>query len=233
MICILVMGGAQAAADTPKRPGQHIDPARVRSAVRQFIQRNAPWNPEQMHIKSIKYNHPLTVPAGRVTLDVSAPKHTDWIGGTPFTVQVMVQGQKVRRITVPVNIEVWSDVVVSAKPLGRYQPIAEDDLQVKKMNLARVPSNVVVRMDQALGRRTNRNIAAGCVLRIDQIESPPMVKRGDIVQVIAQSPILKISVKGMAKQNGGEGDRIKVINLRSKKAIYAQVIDAHTVKVDF
>ena len=213
--------------------GQTIQPGTIRDAVKNFIVRNAPWNSDQMVIKQIRYNHPVQVSSGRVTLRVSAPKHNDWIGSTPFAVQVMVAGERARRITVPANIEVWSDVIVSVKPLGRHQPIARNDIRVKRMNLARVPSNAVVRMDEAIGRRANRNIAADCILRRDQIETPPIVHRGDIVRIVAQTPVLKITVKGMAKQNGGKGERIKVINLRSKKMIYAQVIDDQTVRVDF
>jgi flagella basal body P-ring formation protein FlgA len=70
-------------------------------------------------------------------------------------------------------------------------------------------------------------------LRRDQIELAPVVKRGDIVQVVAETPVLRISVKGMAKQDGAKGDRIKVVNLRSKKVIYAQVVDGQTVSVEF
>lgn len=186
-----------------------------------------------MQIKAIRFNNPVHVPSGRITLRVAAPKHADWIGSTPFAVYIWVKGKRLKRLTVPALIEVWSDVVVSSKPLGKYQPIERDDIRIKRMNLDRVPSNVVVRLDQALGRRTRRNIAADCILRLDQIESPPVVKRGDIVQVVAQTPVLRISVKGMAKQNGIKGERIKVINLRSKKAIYALVVDGQTVSVDF
>lgn len=222
---------AHAGSSTQK--GQAIQPGTIRNAVKNYIIRNAPWTSDQMVIKEIRYAHPVQVPSGRVTLRVAAPKHNDWKGSTPFTVQVMVAGERVRRITVPANIEVWSDVIVSVKPLGRHQPIGRSDIRVKRMNLTRVPSNAVLRMDEAIGRRANRNIAADCILRRDQIEMPPIVHRGDIVQVVAQTPALKISVKGMAKQNGGKGERIKVINLRSKKMIYAQVIDDQTVRVDF
>jgi flagella basal body P-ring formation protein FlgA len=37
----------------------------------------------------------------------------------------------------------------------------------------------------------------------------------------------------MAKQDGAKGERIKVVNLRSKKVIYAQVVDGQTVSVEF
>lgn len=232
-LLILMTCCSTAVAGRTSRKGQMVEPDAIRDAVKSFILRNAPWETDQMQVKEIRFKHPIRVPSGRVMLQVAAPKHNDWIGSTPFAVQVFVGRQRVRRITVPAQIEVWSDVVVSVKPLGKYQPIEKDDIRIERMNLARVPSNVVVRMDQALGRRANRNIAADCILRRDQIETPPVVRRGDIVQIVAQSPILKITVKGMAKQNGAKGQRIKVINLRSKKLVYALVVDDQTVRVDF
>jgi len=220
------------AGNTPKK-GQTIEPETIRDAVTHFIDRNAPWASEQMEIKEIRFNQPIHVPSGRVALQVSSPRHNDWIGATPFAVHVSVAGQRVKRITVPAYIEVWSNVVVSVKPLGKYQPIGKEDVRIERMSLARVPHNVVVRLDEALGQRAKRNIAADCILRRDQIETPPMVRRGDIVQIVAQTPILKITAKGMAKQNGGKNERIKVINLRSKKLVYANVVDQQTVQVDF
>lgn len=230
---VLMLGWSTAFAAASRQDGQIIDPETIREAVKAYILRNAPWDSKQMQIKEIRFKHPVQVPSGRITLRVAAPKHTDWIGATPFTVHVWVQGQRMKKLTIPALIEVWSDVVVSAKPLGKYQPIERDDIRIQRMNLARVPSNAVVQLEQALGRRANRHIAPDCILRRDQVELPPVVKRGDIVQVVAETPALKISIKGMAKQDGAKGDRIKVINLRSKKAIYAQVIDSQTVSVEF
>jgi flagella basal body P-ring formation protein FlgA len=230
---VVLMLGWSAAFAAPRQDGQTIDPKTIRDAVKAYILRNAPWDSKQMRIKEIRFKEPVQVPSGRITLQVAAPKHMDWIGGTPFTVHIRVQGQDVKRLTVPALIEVWSDVVVSTKPLGRFQPIQRDDIRLQRMNLAGVPSNAVVSLEQALGRRANRSIAPDCVLRRDQIELAPVVKRGDIVQVVAETPMLRISVKGMAKQDGAKGDRIEVINLRSKKVIYAQVVDGHTVSVEF
>jgi flagella basal body P-ring formation protein FlgA len=101
------------------------------------------------------------------------------------------------------------------------------------MNLARVPANAVLNIDEALGSRTNRNIAVNSILRSDHIELPPVVKRGDVVHVVAESKHMKISVKAQAKESGATGKIIRVQNLRSKKTIYAQVVDSHTVQVDF
>lgn len=229
LLSYTVAGGNQQTT----QKAQTIQPAQIRTAVRQYIARNAPWDAEQMIVQKIRFNRPVVLTAGKVALSVSAPKHTDWLGAIPFTVGVTVDGQRKAAFTVPVNIEVWSDVLITTKPLGRFEPIDRDDIQVKKMDLARVPSNVLINIDDILGKRANRNIAANCILRNDLVEMPPLIKRGDLIEVVAESSMLKISVKGMAKENGRQGDRIKVVNLRSKKTLYALVIDDQTVRVEF
>lgn len=232
LLMIWGLGNAVAGQKVPKTTIV-ISPAKIRAAVNHYIIRQSPWNSKQLKVKRIKYNHSITVPVGKVSLEVSAPKHTDWLGAIPFTVNIKVNGRKITRLTVAANIEVWSNVVLTTKPLGRFQPIDADDIKVVKMDLARVPNNAVLIPEKVIGLRARRNIAANCILRKNQIEIPPMVKRGDIIQVVAESPTMKISVKGIAKQNGGEGDRIRVVNLKSKKIIYAKVVDGQTVTVEF
>jgi flagella basal body P-ring formation protein FlgA len=60
-----------------------------------------------------------------------------------------------------------------------------------------------------------------------------LVKRGDLVVIIAESKGLKITTRGQVKKKGRLGEQIPVVNLDSNKVLYARVIDANTVKVDF
>ena len=212
---------------------QVLEPERIRAAVHGYIVQHAPWAADQLTVKKINFNRPVRLPKGKIGLQVAAPKHTDWLGAIGFSVGVTVNGKKVTQLIVPANIEVWSDVVLTSKPLGRFQPIGPDDLHVKKMDLARVSSNAVVDINHVVGSRAKRPIAANCVLRKDLVEMPPSVKRGDLVSVVAESAHLKISIKGMAKEDGRIGDRIKIVNIRSKRSIYALVVDDRTVRVEF
>jgi flagella basal body P-ring formation protein FlgA len=210
-----------------------VTPTVVNTAVKAFIQHRAPWNPDQLKITRLTFDQEFTVPKGKLSFQVTAPKHTDWLGPIPFRVHIAVDGQVFEKIIAPATIEVWSDVVLAAKPIGKFQPIEEDDIVVKKMNLARVPANVIVRLDQVLGQRAKHSIAANSVLRSDQVESPPVVQRGDVVQMIAESSFLKVAARGLAKESGAVGDRIRVMNMGSKKIVYAQVVDQKTVQVEF
>jgi flagella basal body P-ring formation protein FlgA len=51
--------------------------------------------------------------------------------------------------------------------------------------------------------------------------------------VLAESKVLRITTQAVAKENGIFGDNIQVMNMRSRKNFFAQVVDAQTVKVDF
>jgi flagella basal body P-ring formation protein FlgA len=216
-----------------QRRALRVKAQRIRDTVKRYIQANAPWRADQMKIKRITYAHDVTVMDGKLLLQVKSPKHCDWLGSIPFTVLIKVDGAIAKKVTVPATIEVWSDVVLSAIPLGKYQILQSRHVRIEPMNLARVPKNAVLHMDQAVGSRTNRNIAVNTILRSDQIELPPVIKRGDVVQVVAESRHMKISVKARAKESGAIGKNIRVQNLRSKKTIYAQVLDSRTVRVEF
>lgn len=216
-----------------RRRALQVKAQRICDAVKRHIQANAPWRSDQMKIKSIKYSQDVTIADGQLSLQVKPPKHSDWLGSIPFTVGVFVDGEIAKKVTVPVTIEVWSDVVLAAIPLGKYQIIESKHVRIEKMNLARVPEDAVLQIEQVVGSRTNRNIAVNSILRSDQIELPPVIKRGDVVQVVAESKRVKISVKAQAKESGAKGKIIRVQNLRSKRTIYAQVVDSQTVQVEF
>lgn len=61
----------------------------------------------------------------------------------------------------------------------------------------------------------------------------PVVKSGQMVTIVAENDVIKVSVAGKARSAGAEGDIIMVQNLNSLKEIPARVINATTVQVSF
>ena len=104
---------------------------------------------------------------------------------------------------------------------------------VLEMDLARVPADVITDPEAVLGKRTRRAIGSKTVLRANLVEFPPLVKRGDVVVIVAETNGLRITALGQVKKKGARGDRIPVVNFESKKVLYARVMDANTVKIDF
>jgi flagella basal body P-ring formation protein FlgA len=101
------------------------------------------------------------------------------------------------------------------------------------MDLTELPVGVMTDADDIIGKRARRNIDAGDILRPDLIEMPPLVKRGDMVVIVAESRGIKVTATGEVKSDGLRGERVKVVNLDSNKHFTARVVDKQTVSVEF
>jgi flagella basal body P-ring formation protein FlgA len=215
-----------------ERSWVEISSTKIKALVSDYISKNFLNNLDDARIKDIRVTESLRLPGGRITYTVTPSRNNDMMGKIPFTVNFEVNGKFYKRVWVTATVEVLSNVVVTKKPLGRHKPITEDDIQMQKLDLAKLPSGVITDPEVVLGQRTRRAIGSQTVLRSNLVEFPPLVKRGDVVVIIAESAGLKITALGQVKKKGRLGDRIPVINFDSKKTLYARVVDSNTVKVD-
>jgi len=205
----------------------------IERLVSDYVSRELLAGRANASIKRIQVSESLRLPPGRIDYEVSIPRNHQQVGQVPLAIRFDVNGKRYKRIWATVTIEALAEVVITKKPLGRHKRITEDDIEVARMDLAKVPSNVITDPEVVLGKRTRRAIGSKTVLRANLVEFPPLVKRGDVVVIVAETSSLKITALGQVKRKGAIGDRIPVMNFESKKVLYARVVDANTVKVDF
>jgi flagella basal body P-ring formation protein FlgA len=210
-----------------------IPKEKIEKIVVEFLYGRIPWEKNRVKIKEIQVNDNVILPEGNVTYRIVPPKNIDFLGTIPLSILFNVNGSFKRKVWATVKVEVLTEVVVTKRPLKRYQLITDEDVILKRKDLRKVKSNAVTSTDEALGKRSKRVIKSNVILTTNHIELPPLVKRGDVVEIIAESVGLRITTLGEVRSRGCRGERIKVVNLDSGKAIYARVMDSNTVKVDF
>ena len=210
-----------------------VEKNKIEKIVSDFITQNSFEKNKTVRIKEIHVSERVVLPKGRIAYKVTAPSRQQLKGTCSIAINFSVDGHFIKKVRAIAMIEVWGPVVVTRRPLGRYRPITEDDIILQTMDLTKLSANVVSDPEAVLGKRTKRAIGTQTPLRADSIELPPLVKRGDLVVIIAQSKGLKITTRGVVKKKGRLGDRIPVVNVDSKKVLYARVIDSNTVQVDF
>ncbi len=210
-----------------------ISQEKIKALVSDYISHNLINNLSDARIKDIQVSGNLKLPGGRITYTVKPPRNHDRTGKIPLTVNFDVNGKFYKRVWATATVEVFTNVVVTRKPLGRHKPITEDDIEMQKMDLAKLPSDVITDPEVILGQRTRRAIGSHTVLRSNLVEFPPLVKRGDVVVILAETGGMKITTLGQVKKKGRLGERIPVMNFDSKKVLYARVLDSNTVKVEF
>ncbi len=210
-----------------------ISRERIEKIAMDFIYKKIPYERNRARVKEIRINRSVVLPKGSVTCKVVSPPNMDFFGLIPLSISFNVNGRFQKKVSVTVDIEVLTEVVVTKRPIGRYKMITEDDICLQKRDMSNLSSNIITNSEDVLGKRAKRTINAKTVLRADLVEFPFLVRRGDIVSIIAESDSLRITALGEVKEKGRKGQRIRVVNLDSKKGIYARVLDSNTVVVDF
>jgi flagella basal body P-ring formation protein FlgA len=205
----------------------------IEAAVRAFVKREMPWSRKAARIKTIRGIESLRLPTGKIDLKVMASRDCKFLGSVPLSVSVFSNGEFYKKVWVTAAIAVSSQVVMVAKPLGRHQPIGAEDVELVTVDLAKVPTQAIKSMASAVGMRTKRRLFPKTILRRDYVEAPYVVQRGDLVQMVVSTASLNLTAQGITKERGRRGERIRVENIDSKKVVYATVVDASTVEVQF
>jgi flagella basal body P-ring formation protein FlgA len=210
-----------------------LDRIKIKKSIIEVIKNHNQWRRLTVTVKDVQIRSSLIFPKGKISHSVVAPENMSLSSPMPFSVIIKVNGRPYKTIRAWARLEILTHVVFTQKPIGRYRPITMADVSLKKMDAAHLSGNIISNLKEVLGKRAKRNIGVDTVLRTDLIEFPPLVKRGDMVVIVARSRGLKVTALGQVRTKGLRGEKIKVVNLDSKKSIFARVVDANTVMVEF
>jgi flagella basal body P-ring formation protein FlgA len=84
---------------------------------------------------------------------------------------------------------------------------------------------------EAIGMTAKRVLLPGDLLNRNWVAGVCLVRRGDVVRLVAQNGSISITVLARALQDGKLGDRIKVQNIDSDRALTAVVSGRGEVRV--
>jgi flagellar basal body P-ring formation protein FlgA len=213
--------------------GTVLSEKKVRAAVQDFILDRTRDCGMEIQIKRITIGEDIHVPAGKVSYEIIAPDQWQGWGKTVLGLVVRVDDQLVRNMSIPVEVEARTDMVVALYPLPRGMVVEEKDVSLQKKNLSDVSGKVSFNLSDVLGKRVRVPIRANTPVRSDYLEKVPLIKNGQVVTIIAENSAFRVTATGMARGTGAEGDLIMVQNMNSKKSVQGRVVDAGTVAVNF
>ena len=65
------------------------------------------------------------------------------------------------------------------------------------------------------------------------VERAFLVKKGDRIILVVENSHFRITSVGEVQEEGGRGDRIRLLNITSKREVYGRLLDANTAQVDY
>lgn len=215
------------------RDAIEVSEEKIAGIVDDFLRTSRTWGDAAVKVTGLQISADRTLPRGSITYRVVPPDQMQTLSTLPLAIVFDVNGGFQKTIRANVRVEALAPVVVTAKPIGRLKPITMEDLKVEVADLVELPAGVITDVEEIIGQRARRNLQAGEFLRPDLIEMPPLVKRGDMVVIVAEAEGIRVTAIGEVKSAGALGERVKVVNLDSNRRLSALVLDNKTVKVEF
>src|SRR5690606_18649508 len=130
----------------------------------------------------------LTRCENKIRFELIQPAHQS----RNMTVKTNCDSQKRWSIYVPLTIEVYDDVVVAARNLGRGSIIGEDDVKYLRVDTSSLPSGYVADKSRVVGMELRRATRDGSYLLLSSLEAPQVVNKGDSVLLEARQTSLMV-----------------------------------------
>lgn len=220
------------AAQVPVQKQVNRD-AEIRDAVTAYIKQKTANLGYGIHIKRITISGNPKLPEGPLEYEVVAPQQWEGWGAANLAVQVRKGDRVVGNAGLRVEVEALADMVVTLRQLDYGTIITSTDIVVQKRDVATVSGRFAGSAKEIVGKQARTTIKANSVVRTDLVEKVPLIKSGQMVTIVAENEVMKVSVAGKARSSGAEGDVIMVQNLNSLKDIPARVVNSTTVQIGF
>lgn len=141
-------------------------------------------------------------------LEAYTPQGARMFGKTMVGVRCL--GPNVWNVLVPLEISVTGSYVTTARAILAGKTIQNDDLHVLTGDISSLPTGIIADPANALGKTLRNSLAAGQLLRSDQLIAPLAIRQGQSVRIISKGPGFSVSGEGKALTNAAEGQNIQV-----------------------
>ncbi|MCL2689399.1 MAG: flagellar basal body P-ring formation chaperone FlgA [Chitinispirillia bacterium] len=133
------------------------------------------------------------------------------------------QGNRVNRIPVSCNIRVNTAVLVAKRAISRDEELTGENTMLAVMDITNFVHNPMRQIPESGTMMTMRTVNSGAILHDKLMKTVPVVSRGDQVRISFNGERVRISVLGVARESGVNGDKIWVENLQTRKLVRASV----------
>jgi flagella basal body P-ring formation protein FlgA len=202
----------------------------IKAIVTQFIQNNLTLaSNETINVQLVQANHTMQVPTCNNSLEASLP--IDQNREHITSVKLSCNDTNAWQIYVPVDVQVYTKVLVAKRPLSANELITEDDLDYANADKNHLYMGYFNNKNDVIGLEPTQTIMAGTVLSKSNLQKPVLVHRNDSIDLIAGNTAVFVTMKGVSKTDGRLNDKIIAFNPISNKSLDAIVTGPGKAKI--
>lgn len=225
----LLHSGKGAAQSTGHTLGQE----EFRRVFLETISQEGAWPAEDLVARNVDATPATLLLSGRnytvVVLEQPTASH---LGRNVLTVAFLINGQEEGRAKLSGDLLLYGDVLCTTKKLDRHHRLTAGDLTTVRREIGNLDQAALRDPAEAIGKQLKTTLQPGAPVYRHQLTTPPLIKRGDRITIMAQTGGVLVTVPGEARDSGAAGDHVRVKNLMSRKEITARVVESGVVQTE-
>ncbi len=166
-----------------------------------------------LHI-DIPVDQPPTVAVSNLSVDERSQRFV-------ATVSAPAGHPQARRLNVAGRVYKVVELPVLRRNMMPGEVIDQEDLSWVRVRVAQVRTTTATEAGQLVGTEPRRPLRAGQPVRMIDVRAPLLVRKGDFVTMIYDTPAMRLTATGRALTNGSKGDSVRVLNTSTNKTIEA------------
>ena len=203
--------------------------ASIRMQTESFISKYPYQSPYPPRFQISKLDSRLRLKVCPQALAINFARHDIDLGNTAILVRCPVESGW--KIHLPVRIDVFEDVIVTAKPLLKGQNIDASAVKLQKQNIAPLKNGYYVKNKSFDQLQARRNLKRGTVLTPKNLSPRLMVHSGQQVTLVLDYNGLQIKSTGTALKSATLGQVVRVRNSQSLRVVEGIVSGEALVRV--
>ncbi len=128
------------------------------------------------------------------------------------------------------RMRLFKEVFIASRQIKRNESITLSDIKIEIKDITQLRGTAVQTISELNDYIVKTNIQQGSVLVYEHLTTAPVIKAGDKITAQSRSGNVLITVEAFARQDGAEGETIK-IQTKDKKQFRAQVLDSQNVLI--
>jgi flagella basal body P-ring formation protein FlgA len=157
-----------------------------------------------------------------------------WTGKQKFTLSVVTPKGPAQIVVNADVAEAATPMVVAKRPVVRGNVITAADVEVRTLEPSAKNAGRRAGFDsieKLIGMEAKQPLQQDEVVYADEVQSPVLVKRGELITVSSRSGSICVRTSAKAVQDGSKGDLIQVESVDSKQRYDARVVGIREASV--
>jgi len=197
--------------------------AEIRMQVQNFVAHHFAQSDSRYQIEWLQDIPEVRLLQRPDSIAVSSNGGNRWWGNRVIRVAFYSRGKALRSIYVSVRIRVFGKVWITVQSIRQGEVISARQLVQKETEITNF-NEAPFTFSQTSHWIARRHIAANRILLQRDVREPFLVQKGHHLDVEYHSGAIRIKLKALALQNGGNGELIWVKNLENRKRLRVKVI---------